>query len=565
MSWNLGNTTVRNPGRIRDGLIFFEREFNGNADGKVRERQLWERLAEEGLVSSQETRDPDQNGRKWRSVFTKMGFVSIKKYTAQLADLNLGFTGRPYEITPIGYQLIRATNLEAIQDVFLRQLLRVETLSPIEKGKYEKIKPLVLVLQILERLGSQNQDGVNKQEIAAFVQTAKSHNIDEIVGKINRYRQQRGTYLNKTEKMRFDKVTIEQQRSNSKPRHPKIESLIDYADTTIRYCRMTGLFSLKGTRLVISDEKKATVEEILRNEPDFLAEEAPIEYLIDFYKGTQIPTDTEFGAIQDIMSFESKIKEQGLTPIVIAREIKDRSSQNLTNLRYEIANQYYTIQEQIFAHRHFNDETCMDEVITYLVEVSKKKPNPELAIDDKVSYLEWAVWRALLTLNSLATGPDKTRNFKLDKDLRPIAHARSGVPDIIMIYNDFVLVVEATLTTGTRQLTAENESVRRHVVDAMINQDPKLVYGLFVAPEIDFNTADTFHQGRWYDTLGYRYNVEIVPINIQQLIKIVECTKTARRNPNDLQKLLLACLQDRHSTDVHGWLEQINNKILEWI
>ena len=50
MAWNLGTTTVRNPQRIRQGLILFAAEFNGHIHGKEREALFWQRLKETGIV-----------------------------------------------------------------------------------------------------------------------------------------------------------------------------------------------------------------------------------------------------------------------------------------------------------------------------------------------------------------------------------------------------------------------------------------------------------------------------------------------------------------------------------
>ena len=58
-----------------------------------------------------------------------------------------------------------------------------------------------------------------------------------------------------------------------------------------------------------------------------------------------------------------------------------------------------------------------------------------------------------------------------------------------MILNliDYVIVVEVTLSTNSRQEAMEGEPVRRHVAD-LVQKYKKPVYGLFVANKIDSNT-----------------------------------------------------------------------------
>ena len=63
------------------------------------------------------------------------------------------------------------------------------------------------------------------------------------------------------------------------------------------------------------------------------------------------------------------------------------------------------------------------------------------------------------------------------------------------IFEDAVVVVEVTLTSSSRQEAAEGEPVRRHVaLYAEENTTGKDVYGLFIAPRVDTNTAHTFQQ-----------------------------------------------------------------------
>lgn len=143
MAWNIGNTSVRNPWRIQNGLRLFAAEFSGNLDGKERERAFVERLVESGLVASEEP--TDWHGRKFRSCFAKMGFATAKDdtYKKRGGDVTLArirerlpeLRGFPYELTPAGKRLLAAASQAAIGDAFLRQLIRLEIPSPIEKQR----------------------------------------------------------------------------------------------------------------------------------------------------------------------------------------------------------------------------------------------------------------------------------------------------------------------------------------------------------------------------------------------------------------------------------------------
>lgn len=574
MSWNVGNTSVRNPWRIQSGLGVFAKGFNGNLDGNAQEALFLNRLVAEGIVESRKTETEAMawHGRKWRSCFCKLGFATAKKYRvmagglvslSELKSQNLGFGGRPYELTPAGRRLLDAGSEPAVADVFLRQLLRLEIASPVEQEPDRvRIKPLVLLLQILKSLEDKEEPGLNLVEIAGFVQTATNHgDYEERVERILAYRREREQRDGYVRKRAFDNETIVREHAAAGIK-VKAENLIDYADTKFRYCRMSGLLSLRGNRLSIREETRLLVEEILEVEPQFLAQADPLLYLVDFYKGTAIPTDQESTALEEIRIFEEKLTEHGLEPVARAATLVGRSSQDLALARHNVERQYLLAVESDFAKSHAENDQEIDEVVTYLKALSGVR-GLEVTIEEKPPYLEWSVWRALLLFNRLAVEPHLTRNFQLDADLRPVACASSGKPDITMTYPDFMAVVEVTMKGGSRQEAAEGEPVRRHVANVFLSTSNKEVYGIFVAPAIDDNTAETFRAGIWYHN-GEPTYLNIVPLNLDQLIRIVESFKTKRRTPKDLKALLDRCLVFRNLY-APRWLDQIERETSSWV
>jgi hypothetical protein len=571
MSWNIGNTTVRNPARIQAGLQLLASEFSGNLHGPVQEAYFWDRLTEAGIVKSQPKKEPALDGRKWRSCFCKLGFITDKDYSGigeqkiTLADLQrsgLDITGKPYEITPIGRRLAEATTLAAIEDIFFRQLLRLEIPSPTENEKRDKIKPLVLVLQVLYGLHQSGADGLNKSETAIFLQTATHHQgIQVRVKRILEHREAREQIQGKVKKRAFDRTTLENQRQSH---HPRPDSLLDYADTTFRYCRLPGLLTLQGSRLVIRPEKMGIVERVLEHEPDFITDSDPLDYLIDFYTGTRIPTDDAAVAQQQIEQYEAELQRYGVVPIVQSSQTTD--TQTLQGQRYELEAQFRLVKEQQFADLHASDKHIIDDIITYLQAVTERNPDSELGIDDKSAYLEWVVWRALLTLNHLELPPHQTRHFEMDGDLRPVGNAPSRRADIVMSYRDFRLVTEVTLLESSRQYAAEGEPVIRHVYDVMKSHPDTKVYGLFIAPKIEINTLDHFQTGTWIDPNfpDEKVKVNVVPLTIKQLIHCLRQIEPGRHTPDDLRQMLDACLDGRESRKPAEWQAYIDHTVRSW-
>lgn len=587
MAWNLGTTTVRNPTRIREGLILFAGEFAGDVRGSEREALFWRRLKETGIVDDANieagleyvpgTSDA-MNGRKWRATFKKLGFISGKRFrqfpagAVGLQDLlneGLGLKGVPDEVTPIGKRLMAASTPGAIQDIFLRQLLRLEVTSPLEdEGEDYMVKPLVLILQVLDELEKRSEKGVNREEIVAFLQLARNHsNIVSTVDAIVAHRKAREGIKGRVAKSRFDKqVRIDSViASGIRVRSPKTyaESLLAYADTTFRYLRMSGLFSVDGKRLQLRPERRVAINTILEREPVFIAQSHPRQYLIEFYKGGTIPTDDSKTALAIIQRYADLLTERGIEPKVRVSDLDGRPDHEIESSRHEIQEQYKNEREREYVRAHSRDDKTIKDVLEYLKKLNGDA-NAEAEIEDEPSFLEWATWRGLLTFNSLRDEPNKTRNFQIDEDMRPVGTAPGGKPDMVMSYPDFLLVTEVTMMRGSRQEAAEGEPVRRHVSEVSSRTaDGREVYGLFVAPVIDLNTAETFRVGAWYRQ-GVKSRLNILPFKLDVYIHMIASMVSKRRTPAELRQLLNRCLTARDS-EAPQWLQSIEQEVQNWI
>jgi len=367
VAWNIGNTSVRNPWRIRDGLQVFADEFNGNLRGTALEAAFWTRLAERGVIQSQVV-DPQKmawHGRKWRSCFCKLGLASGDRYyrrggsqatLQQLVSADLGLTGRPYEITLAGRRLIGADTEAAVADVFLRQLLRLEVASPTEKQDAStQVKPLVLLLQVLQALQDQGKPGLTTEEIATFVQTANNHqNLRTRLQALLDHRVRRAALQGKKEKQAFDRQSLEAQKALA-GLTIKSQSLRDYADTTSRYCRATGLVALRGSRLVLRERKQSLVKEILKTQPEFLSITDPLGYLVDFYSGSAIPTDNEPTALRETQEIQKQLRGYGIQPRYSIAELAELDIRDLTTIRHSLEQEFAAVREERFARRHAED------------------------------------------------------------------------------------------------------------------------------------------------------------------------------------------------------------------
>jgi hypothetical protein len=172
------------------------------------------------------------------------------------------------------------------------------------------------------------------------------------------------------------------------------------------------------------------------------------------------------------------------------------------------------------------------------------------------------LWRAFLAIDSLKNKPFNARRFKIDQDFLPVCTAPGNGPDLIFVFEDFVVVVEVTLTESSRQEASEGEPVRRHVAEVVM-QYGKPVYGLFIANNIDSNTAESFRYGVWYARGDTRMNLDIVPLTLNQFKVFFEAMfRSGNVQVNTLRALLHKCSEIRSTLEASQWKEAIEKAVL---
>jgi hypothetical protein len=574
--WHFGNTTVRNPLRIRDGLaVLKDPTLNGNLIGNNQEILFAQELHKAGVINL--GAQPDFFGRKWRACFSQLGFITHKfkrglspgQVDPTIAEAihghpELGLTGLPYQLTPSGLRMIEAETVQEQQECMLRALLAYEIPSAVEPRNGEvSFKPFVFILQVLKKLSTlENPLGLSQVEMG-ILQSYRDHSrVDEVVDDILKHRAVRDKAVGRVAKRRVDKKLLDELGAVGGVQGTSIK---DYADVNFRYPRLTGLVSHKGKRLVISDKKAPVVDAILDEGPNIIGLGNDNDYLLRLWKGAKLPTDNEETAKNEILRFRQLLIDSGVNEALIPEipETDDVAQLNQIRIRLEVL--YQQVLEKRYASEQ-NTEEQVKETIAYLKKIDKQPYDEEaydIDIEDEPAYLEWAVWRAFLAINQLVNEPHEARRFKVDQDFFPMGCAPGGGPDLIFEFEDYVLVVEVTLTTSSRQEAAEGEPVRRHVAKEKAKvaaATGKPVYGLFMARSIDNNTAETFRIGVWY-TGDEPDFINIVPITLKQFILMMEKYASNRFDNKVFRRVLDTCLIPRNA-HAPAWKREIE-KVVE--
>lgn len=547
-AWVYGNTTVRSALRLKDGLAALVASGMGDLTGKENEIAFAEVLDEYGVVSLLEsTENVSSLGRKWRSALGKLGFI-VNRLPNEALRAKQGFFGQEYSVTENGQRLLAAESVPAIQEVFLRAVAAVQVPSPFERGfpppAFNPLRHVLRVMLALEEATGSNH--ITPVEMATIVQvTTPLDEKDEIVQRIIDLRERREESDNKRA---FDK---QEREAASAEARVLGDTLKDYADTNFRYLRATGLLQAKGRGVVLVPEQK-TMAELLAMLPDNPYQ--PDHYIFRLGKGAELPTDNEYGARAVLERLAESAEARGIAVELSGYNLTDAAGIGIA--RHDIEELISMSKEIDYAAEQADR---IEEILAVMQLLVTRKSNTtvngeEVSVpkDERPAYFEWIVWRAFLAINHLAVPPYKVRRFKIDQDFLPVGNAPGGGADLIAEFDDFVLVVEVTLTENSRQEAAEGEPVRRHVASVVEEhaETGKAVYGLFMANRIDSNAAETFRIGSWYRADDSRLTLDIAPFTLAQFRELVASMFAGGAvHPNAVREVIDAAMGLRDESD----------------
>jgi hypothetical protein len=114
----------------------------------------------------------------------------------------------------------------------------------------------------------------------------------------------------------------------------------------------------------------------------------------------------------------------------------------------------------------------------------------------------------------------------------------------------------------------EGEPVTRHVYKAIQQSAGKPVYGLFVARQLDPNTADAFHKARYWPSKEWNTPVAtpVVALEINQILALIRRMQTQGMiTPSDIQTLLddILATQDDYESGP-AWFKAYSKHYENW-
>ncbi len=560
--WQLGNTGLRNPTRIWEGLkLFAESPYNGNLRGSNEER-FQTLLNRAGLINSTgEAEDTSSYARKWRLMFARFGFIypQVKKEYGQQEDL-----GPKDLVTPFGEIFLKADTYPAQQECFLRSLSLEQDRVPGDLGFYSPLRWILAVMLELEKRTGTSE--ISRIEFSLWGHTTNpSYDINDVVDHIIDLRKRR---KRATAKRKFDAEEI---KKRSQDYNKKSNNFTDYSDMNMRYLRISGIVQRKGRGLIIAPAKHLLAEKLAKTS-------STRRSMMDVYKelchGAHLPTDDLKTAKALLLDMEALLKKNHVYYDLSNRSVSTVPEINAARLYLEEL--WQKTNEMDYAAKQPEQWQEISDFMTLLIRGGGKiiydedeDAGIEVPKDETPVYLEWTIWRAVLALGNLVNLPSDIRGFRLDSSFLPVSVAGGGQGDLYCEYDSFTILTEVTMSTGSRQESMEGEPVRRHVSDAVLKYGKNgiPVYGLFIAVKIDTNTAETFRHGVWYAKGDVKQRLTILPLTLAQFqqcfVALFKSKETAKHEK--LRELINICEAQRDRLEAPAWKKYIEHVVEDTI
>lgn len=303
----------------------------------------------------------------------------------------------------------------------------------------------------------------------------------------------------------------------------KMDVVREYSDTTIRLMRITGIIKFKNgiVELAYKDVFKELFKYINLKKFIFgkLKNDISVEQYeenFDSYMGTNM-------SISSIFNINNLLLEKII--IFLSRKY---NAHNLIELSMTLSNE----KQREFID-HIDKKYPKQKVIEILSLISdrrndriiKEMVNPDATVPTIYEYIVAIAWyyfsnKDFDILNSL--------NLSLNADLEPETHAGGGAGDIVIEYEEKVIMLEVTLMNKQAQKRGEWEPVLRHSINLKIEKEPKDVMTFFIADELDMNTINIWRAVSSVplqssnDPSKITDNVMIMPLQNSELIKLIE-------------------------------------------
>ena len=547
-------TSPRSPYKLQ-GELKLLKAFDGRIWDKSAQLEFANSLARyEGFEGNVSRDDKAFSARDRLRGPRLMGFICTQKRGTKNGKL---------EFTTVGNLFLNATE-EQQESILQRQIAKVQYRSPLHDNKgFEdmNVRPLMLMIKLLLEL-----ERMSKEEVALFALTLTDfRKFDSVVAEIKKYRNlvsrkkagiERKTfrkdfateYVNKIYKDDIENGRTKLREGGKDFSRTKYQTLRDYADSSIRYLRATGLFTLlpHGQILTLTKAKLDDSLFLLDKYGIHINEETGTDhedYIKNYLGNPSVPVlriDKNENQKRDFEKMYLTVKQAD--PVYAEKLQKEflnaGSGIEKINTLARIGKKITDIQVKTEA-KHIRDNfvSSLNDIRQIFEDIVKKKD-----IVDRSLMYEWNTWRSMVLINDAL---NVQGNYHADADGNPVSTASGNMPDILCEYDSFWLAVEVTLQSGMRQFESEGESIIRHIGQLQKSRisaaDKRPVFGLFIAEKINPEVISHLYFVASRSSQYYEGKVRILPIERRNFIRL---TESALKHPNFNSKVLLSFFEN---------------------
>lgn len=587
------NTTVRNPERLENMLRALKKIEGQEFDlmgqraffGKQIELRFFkptkELLGEEDLISAvykESAEDlPEEIVERILKKYDERKVDASARGRTTAGPLNrfglcIALKSRgPVVITDLGNKWLDRTIED--NEFFTKFLLKWQYPNPIEAG-YEdfNIRPFIATISLIKEVNKQwevlgnSPVGLSKREYALFVPTLTHHSqVPNYAKRIVEFRSQTRGRADIQTRPLFEQLVRTRIHEVFNPDEPLAETQVrklwanlrDYADSSVRYFRISGLVIKRGrdTHIDLAPERVTEISKTLEAIPATATEftyDGYKKYLVDS-ESVSLPWETPEDLARIGSQLVSALQEEG--EILENFDTAHFDAESINTLRARLDQARMGRLKDL----RYNLEV-LDDCLTKLRSLTSDRY--EVVTTRPSLDFEWYVSRAMMVLNGAI---DIAPSFKMGDDGIPTGF-RPNLPDIECYYKEFGLTVEVTLLRGRDQSFAEGQPVSRHLRDFEIKSGLQS-YCIFVAPLLHRDTLNMFwiHNKFMYEGARQR----IVPLTLPEFIRFLELARkrvaAKRMAPTNIRELLDSIYSDVDQFNtVDEWRSIIPKKLAKW-
>ena len=262
-----------------------------------------------------------------------------------------------------------------------------------------------------------------------------------------------------------------------------IDGIREYSDTTVRLLSATGLFKFKNLPELSYKEILSLIFDVEQLRQNVFGEMTDEEYAHyeeteDSYFGKNIPFVEIFNySNDDISAITSKLEK--LLGVSAATDVK----------------KFLNDQKNSDFIAHINDKYPKEKIMELLPMFSDRKKDNQIKkeVNDAATVptiYEYIIGIAWYYISNKEFDLYNSLNLTLNADFEPVIHAGGGDGDIVIHYEEIIIMLEVTLMNKQAQKRGEWEPVLRHSLNLKAANEPTETITFFIADELDYNTIN---------------------------------------------------------------------------